>query len=208
MQCVPKMVKAQWQQWWSTVCAQLGCSATLSMALSRRFLTHLPLFQRKGGALCRWTWGPTGTANCRELQVSSSEGFQSRRNNNNKTSNKEHLKHWEQQQSMMMKHENVVPKRVHGEFKKRPQQRFKKRHKSMTIGWMTKNDRALRAARFSVPILNVVCLIRTPNFHHWGSDDNASLQQQQLCYSLPLHENHSCQEIESTLHLFCTTWPT
>ena len=133
MQCVPKMVKTQWQQWWSTVCAQLGCSATLSMAFSRRFLPHLPLFQRKGGALCRWTWGPTGTANCRELQVSSSEGFQSRRNNNNKTSNKEHLKHWEQQQSMTMKHENVVPNEFVGSL--RNGHGYGNRHKSIAFTW-------------------------------------------------------------------------
>ena len=54
---------------------------------------------------------------------------------------------------------------------------------------------------------DVVCQMTTWNFHIWGSDDNASLQQK-IVHFLPLHENHSCQESKSTPRLICTTWPT
>ena len=42
------------------------------------------------------------------------------------------------------------------------------------IGWMKKNNRAARAARFLVQCLDVVCQTTTWNFHIWGSDDNGS----------------------------------
>ena len=41
----------------------------------------------------------------------------------------------------------------------------------------------------------------------WGSDDNAS-SQQYIFHSLPLHDNHSYQESECSLRLFCTMWST
>ena len=75
------------------------------------------------------------------------------------------------------------------------------------IGWMKKNNRAARAARFFVQCFDVVCQTTTWNFHIWGSDDIAS-PQQWIFHSLPLYENHLCQKRESAVRLFCTTWPT
>ena len=40
------------------------------------------------------------------------------------------------------------------------------------IGWVRKNNRAARAARFLVQLIDVVCRATTWNFHSWGSDDN------------------------------------
>ena len=60
------------------------------------------------------------------------------------------------------------------------------------IGWMRKNNRAARAARFLVQFLDVVCQTRTRNFQICVSDDNAS-PQQLIFHSLRLHEYHSCQ---------------
>ena len=69
--------------------------------------------------------------------------------------------------------------------------------------WRKKfNIRAACAARFGVQCFDVVWQTTTWNFHIWGSEDNASL------HFLSLHENHSCQSSESTLHLFFTTCPT
>ena len=42
-------------------------------------------------------------------------------------------------------------------------------------GWMMKNNRAARAARFLVQFFDVVCQTTTWNFHIWGYYDNASL---------------------------------
>ena len=53
----------------------------------------------------------------------------------------------------------------------------------------------------------LISLTTTWNFHIRGSDDIAS-SQLQIFHSLPLDENHSCQECESALRLFCSTWPT
>ena len=71
------------------------------------------------------------------------------------------------------------------------------------IGWVGKNNRAVRAARFVVQVFDVVCQTKTWNFDIWGSDDNAS-PQQQMFHSLPLRENHSWRASESVLRLFCT----
>lgn len=77
---------------------------------------------------------------------------------------------------MTMKHENVVSNEFTGSL--RNGYDYGNGHKSMMIGWMTKNNRADRAARFSaLHILNVVCLTSTQNFRNWGSDKNASPQQ-------------------------------
>ena len=43
-------------------------------------------------------------------------------------------------------------------------------------GWMRKDNRATRAARFLEQIFDVVCQMTTSNFHTSGSDDNASSQ--------------------------------
>ena len=75
------------------------------------------------------------------------------------------------------------------------------------IGWMRKNNRAVRAARSLAQFFDVVCQTTMRNFDIWGSDDNVS-SQQSIFHSLPLHGNHSCQASESTLRLFRTTWPT
>ena len=45
------------------------------------------------------------------------------------------------------------------------------------IGWKRKNNRAERAAGFLLHFFDVFCQMTTWNFHIWGSDDNASLQQ-------------------------------
>ena len=45
------------------------------------------------------------------------------------------------------------------------------------IGWMKKNDRAARAARFLVQFIDVAYQTTTWNFHIWASDDNVSPQQ-------------------------------
>ena len=65
---------------------------------------------------------------------------------------------------------------------------------------MKKNNRAARAALFLVELFYVVRQMRTWNFHIWGSGDNATAQQE-IFYSLPLLENHSCQASESALRL-------
>jgi len=58
------------------------------------------------------------------------------------------------------------------EFKIWRRQCQRQRHKSMTIGWMKKNNRAARVARFLVQCFDVVCQTTTWNFHIWGSIDN------------------------------------
>ena len=75
------------------------------------------------------------------------------------------------------------------------------------IGSLRKNNRAARAAHLWVQRFDAVCLATPWNFHIWGSDDNAT-PQQQISHSLPLLANHSCQASESALRLCFTTWPT
>ena len=54
------------------------------------------------------------------------------------------------------------------------------------IGSVRENNRAARAACFLVKFFYVVYQITTWNFHFWGSDDDAS-PQQQIFHSLPLY---------------------
>ena len=43
------------------------------------------------------------------------------------------------------------------------------------IGWIRKNNRAARTARFLLQIFDVVCqTVNDVNFHVWGSDDNSN----------------------------------
>jgi len=64
------------------------------------------------------------------------------------------------------------------EFQKWRRQRQEQRHIStILIGWMRKNSRAARAARFLVQFFDVICQTKSLNFHMWGYDDNVSLQQ-------------------------------
>ena len=46
------------------------------------------------------------------------------------------------------------------------------------IGWMRKNNRAARAARFYVQFFYVAYQKTSWNFQFWGFDDNTSPQQQ------------------------------
>ena len=73
------------------------------------------------------------------------------------------------------------------------------------IGWIRRSNRTASAARLLVQFFKVVRQTTTQNFHISGSDDKAN-QQQQICHSLPLYENHSCQASETALRLFRATW--
>ena len=73
------------------------------------------------------------------------------------------------------------------------------------IGWMRKNNRVPRAARFSDVWRSLPNdEVKFSYLRFWRQRDTAAVN---LVHSLPLHENHSCQASESALRLFCTTWP-
>ena len=74
------------------------------------------------------------------------------------------------------------------------------------IGWMRKNNRAARAARFccnfwrSLPNDDV----KFSFLRFWRQREPAAVN---IFHSLPLHDNHSWQARESAFHLFYTLWP-
>ena len=52
------------------------------------------------------------------------------------------------------------------------------------IGWIRKNNRAARAARYLVQFFDVVCQTTSWSFQIWGSKDNTTLNKNSfiLCF--------------------------